>query len=178
MYSRTPKGFREKVNLAYVEAIKHRNNEYFIQEQLRSKPTTTGVFNVLQKVLLPNPDEWEKLLNEKTFKEFDEEIYKRERTFQSMIEKKLSDFHLGTNLISTIIHIREQNTLKFNEVFKKVACDAEGNLKKAILYNSSEIQPEELNRFVIQKLEQGDVFSFIKVKKVMLETPECEEEEE
>jgi hypothetical protein len=46
---------------------------------------------------------------------------------------------LRTNLLSTIIHIREQNWSKFNEVFKKVACDVEGNLKKAILHNLSEI---------------------------------------
>jgi sarcosine oxidase delta subunit len=68
--------------------------------------------------------------------------------------------------------------LKFKEVFKKVACDNEGNLKKAILHNSSEIQQEILDQFVIQKLEEGDVFSFKKVKKVNLEAPDCEEEEE
>jgi hypothetical protein len=48
---------------------------------------------------------------------------------------------------------------------------------KAILHNSSEIQPEVLSQFVIQKLEQGDVFTFKKVKKVMIESSEYEEEE-
>jgi hypothetical protein len=120
---------------------------------------------------------WRDLLEEKTFTEFDEEKYNRERTYQSKLEKSLSDFHLGTNLLSTIIHIREQNILKFNEIFKKAACNIDGILKKAILHNSSEIQPETLRQFVIQKLEQGDVFTFRKVKKVMIESPEYEEEE-
>jgi hypothetical protein len=35
-----------------------------------------------------------------------------------------------------------------------------------------------LSQFVIKKLEQGDVFTFRKVKKVMVESPEYEEEEE
>jgi hypothetical protein len=61
---------------------------------------------------------------------------------------------------------------------KKVACDIDGNLKKAILHNSSEIQPETLSQFVIKKLEQGDVFTFRKVNKDMIESPEYEEEEE
>jgi hypothetical protein len=34
-----------------------------------------------------------------------------------------------------------------------VACDIEGNLKKAILHNSSEIQPEALSQFVMEKLD-------------------------
>jgi hypothetical protein len=178
MYSRNPKTFRNEINEAFAVAIKHRMSEYFVEEQLRNKPIATGVFNVLQKVLLPNPDEWRKLLNEKTFKEFDKEDFIRERDKQANLEKRLTDFHLGTNLLSTIIHIQEQNQLKFKEVFKKVACDNEGNLKKTILHNSSEIQPETLEQFVIQKLEEGDVFSFKKVKKVNLEAPDCEEEEE
>jgi hypothetical protein len=129
-------------------------------------------------VLLSKPDEWRKLLEEKTFDEFDEGKYNRDRAYQTKLEKTLSNFHLGTNLLSEIIHIREQNILQFNEVFKRVACDVEGNLNKAILHNSSEIQPDELSRFVIQRLEQGDIFSFKKVKPVMLETPELEEEDE
>jgi hypothetical protein len=120
---------------------------------------------------------WRDLLEEETFTEFDEEKYNRERTYQAKLEKSLSNFHLGTNLLSTIIHIREQNILKFNEIFKKVACDIEGNLKKAILHNSSEIQPETLSQIIVQQLEQGDVFTFRKVKKVMIESPEYEEEE-
>jgi hypothetical protein len=35
-----------------------------------------------------------------------------------------------------------------------------------------------LSQFVIQKHEQGDVFTFKKVEKVILESPEYEEEEE
>jgi hypothetical protein len=35
-----------------------------------------------------------------------------------------------------------------------------------------------LSQFIIQKLEQGDVFTFRKVKKVMIESPEYEEEYE
>jgi hypothetical protein len=107
MYSIAPKGFRERVNAALERATKHRNYEYFNREQLRTKPIATGVFNRLQKVLLPHPEEWGKLLDEKTFKEFDEEKYNRERKYQSMLKKSLSNFQLGTNLLSIIIHIRE-----------------------------------------------------------------------
>jgi hypothetical protein len=74
MYSRAPKGFTERVNKAFAGAIIHKNSNYFVQEHLRTKPTATFVFNVLQKVLLPKPDEWRELLEEKTFEEFDEKI--------------------------------------------------------------------------------------------------------
>jgi hypothetical protein len=51
-------------------------------------------------------------------------------------------------------------------------------LKKVILHNSSEIQSEVLSQFVIQKLEQGYVFTFKKVKKAVIESYEYEEEYE
>jgi hypothetical protein len=112
MFSVGPKGFRERINKAFAIAVKHKNNDYFVQEQLRTKPIATGVFNVLQKVLLPNPDEWRDLLEEKTFEELDEGKYNRDRSYQTKLEKSLNDFHLGTNLLSTIIHIREQLHIK------------------------------------------------------------------
>jgi prephenate dehydrogenase len=65
--------FKERVNIAFARAIKHKNSNYFFQEQLRTKPIATGVFNVVQKVLLSNPDMLRDLLEEKTFEEFDEE---------------------------------------------------------------------------------------------------------
>jgi hypothetical protein len=51
-------------------------------------------------------------------------------------------------------------------------------LKKAILHNSSAIQPEILSQFINNKLEQGDVFTFRKVKKIILESYEYEEEDD
>jgi hypothetical protein len=71
---------------------------------------------------------------------------------------------LGTNLLSEIIRIRAQNEIKFHETFNKVACDENGMLKKAILYNSFEIQPQTLNQLVIEKLDQGDMFTVRKIK--------------
>jgi hypothetical protein len=56
MFSIGSTQFKERVNKAFAVAIKHKNNDYFVQEQLRNKPIVTGVFNVLQKVLLKDPD--------------------------------------------------------------------------------------------------------------------------
>jgi hypothetical protein len=178
MYSRYPKNFRNEVNEAFAIAIKHKRSEHFIEEQKRENPIMMGVFNKLQKELLPKPEELKKLLMEKTFKEFDKEKFIRERDEQASLEERLTRFYSGTNLLSTIMYIQERNLSMFKESFKKVACDEKGNLKKAILHNSSEIQPEILSQFVIQELEEGDVFSFKKVKKVNLEATDCEEEED
>jgi hypothetical protein len=61
------------------------------------------------------------------------------------------------NLLIKVFNIRTQNIILFNDVFRITALDEFGNLKKEILYNFSKVQPEELNQFVIEKLEQGDV---------------------
>jgi hypothetical protein len=37
-------------------------------------------------------------------------------------------------------------------------------LKKAVLYNSSVIQPETLDQLVIERLDQGDTFTVRKIK--------------
>jgi hypothetical protein len=85
---------------------------------------------------------------------------------------------LTNNLLSEIIHIRERNIIIFKKVFEEVACDIWGNLKKAILHNSSKIQPEMLSQFVIEKFDQGDIFSFKKVEAVILNENTFEEEED
>jgi hypothetical protein len=115
MFSVGPKGFRERVNNAFAVAVKRKNSDYFVQEQLRTKLVAPGVFCVVQKVLLSNPDMWRDLLEEKTFEEFDEEKYNRDRMYHSKLEKSLSDFHLETNLLSAIVHNGERNILNIQK---------------------------------------------------------------
>jgi hypothetical protein len=67
-----------------------------------------------------------------------------------------------SNLLVEVSHIRAHNIVLFNEVLKRTACNEFGNLKKVIQQNFSEIQPEELSQFVIEKLEEGDIFIFKK----------------
>jgi hypothetical protein len=120
MFSINPIQVKERVNKAFAAAVKHKNSNYYIQEQLRTKPIATDFFNLVQKVLITNPDKWRDLQEEKVFKEFDEGKYNRERIYQTKLEKSFNDFHLETNLSSEIIHIKTQNIVKFNEVLKKL----------------------------------------------------------
>jgi hypothetical protein len=88
MYSRYPKNFRNEVNAAFALAIQHKRSDHFIEEQKRENPIMMGVFNKLQKELLPKPEELKKLLKEKTFKEFDKEEFIRERDEQASLEER------------------------------------------------------------------------------------------
>jgi hypothetical protein len=71
MFSIGPIQFSERVNKAFERTIKRKNSEYFVQEQLRNKSIVTGVFKVLQKVLLKDPIKWKELLDEKVYREVD-----------------------------------------------------------------------------------------------------------
>jgi hypothetical protein len=95
MFSIAPIQFRERVNEAFERAIKRKNSEYLIQEQLRNEPIVTGVFNGLQKVLLTDPNKWKELQNEKVYKEVDKEWQIKDRLVRGEREKDLNDFHLG-----------------------------------------------------------------------------------
>jgi hypothetical protein len=77
-------------------------------------------------------------------------------------EEKICTEYLMIYLLVEVSRIKAHNIILFNEVFKRTACEEFGNLKKTILHNSSEIQPEELSQFAIEKLKEGDVFTIKK----------------
>jgi hypothetical protein len=109
-------------------------------------------------------DKLKELKHRKELNEFDIDDYNFEREMQRNHEEKICNEYLMINLLVEVSRIRAHNIVLFNEVFKRTACDEFGNLKKAILHNSSEIQPLELSHFVIEKHKERDVFTIKKIE--------------
>jgi hypothetical protein len=71
--------------------------------------------------------------------------YNDEREKERKREEKICNEYLTINLLVKVFNIRIQNIILLNDVFIRTTFDEFGKLKKAFLYNSSEIQLEELN---------------------------------
>jgi hypothetical protein len=102
-------------------------------------------------------DKLKELTHRKDLTEFDIDDYNFEMEMQRNHEEKICNEYLLINLLVEVSRIRAHNIVLFNEIFKRTACDEFGNLRKAILFNSSEIQLEELSQFylILQKFEQS-----------------------